>query len=284
MQVDAYPAENSKAETNLLIESGGGPAANAAWLLGYWGVATALAAVVGQDEYGAKALFELEEAGVDCRLIEKRAGYATPLSFITVNRATGSRTIINRKAPAAALQLPPPKLGGLDPQLLLFDGHELAASLAALAAFPDAVTVLDAGSLREGTAALAAKVHYLVCSERFAMQVTGATDVLANQSLCLRRLRALYDNVVVVTLGANGLIYDNGKQQEHLPALPIEAQDTLAAGDIFHGAFAFALLNGMNLRKALQLATVAAGLSVQRPGGRPSVPKLRAVLGGLPHD
>src|ERR1019366_10671525 len=29
--VDGYPAENSKAETELLIESGDGPAANAAW-------------------------------------------------------------------------------------------------------------------------------------------------------------------------------------------------------------------------------------------------------------
>jgi len=179
MQVNAYPAENSKAETSALLESGGGPAANAAWLLGRWGVPTALAAVVGQDDYGDKAVKELAEGGINCRLVEQRAGYATPVSFIIVNRAAGSRTIINRKIPTTGLRLTRQMLAGLDPKLLLFDGHELEASLAALAAFPSATTVLDAGSLREGTSVLAGKVRYLVCSERFAGQITSETDAVA---------------------------------------------------------------------------------------------------------
>jgi sugar/nucleoside kinase (ribokinase family) len=284
MFVDAYPAENSKTETKLLIESGGGPAANAAWLLGHWGVPTAFAAVVGQDDYGGKAVKELEDAGVDCRLVEQRTNQATPLSFIIVNHNTGSRTVVNRKMPGASLRLAHPSLQGFDPQLLLFDGHELDASLAAMEAFPSAVTVLDAGSLREGPAALAPKVRYLICSERFAAQVTGEADVLAHQPNCLQRLRELYSNVVVVTLGANGAIFNDGEQEGHLPALSVEVRDTTAAGDIFHGAFVYALLQRMALREALQLATVAAGLSVQKQGGRPSVPQLKAVLERLPGD
>jgi len=284
MFVDAYPAENSKTETQLLIESGGGPAANAAWLLGHWGVPTAFAAVVGQDDYGGKAVKELVDVGVDCRLVEQRTKHSTPLSFIVVNRNTGSRTVVNRKVPGAGLRLTRSSLQGLDPHLLLFDGHELDASLAAMETFPSAVTVLDAGSLREGTAALAAKVHYLICSERFAAQVTGEADVLAHQADCLRRLRELCGNVVVVTLGANGAIFDTGECQGHLPALPVGAHDTTAAGDIFHGAFAYALLKRLTLQKALQLAIVAAGLSVQRQGGRPSVPQLKTVLERLPDD
>ena len=284
MRVDAYPAENSKAETNLLIESGGGPAANAAWLLSRWDVPTALAAVVGQDDYGSKAVKELASAGVDCHLVEQRAGHATPVSFIVVNRTTGSRTIINRKAAAAGLNLAPQKLHGLDPQLLLFDGHELDASLAAMKAFPSAISVLDAGSLREGSSALAGKVRYLICSERFAAQVTGETDVRAQWQRCIRRLRERYGNLVAITLGSHGSVFDDGEHHEHLPALFVEAQDTTAAGDIFHGAFAFALLNSMGLRRSLQLATLAAGLSVQKPGGRPSAPQLSAVLERLPHD
>jgi sugar/nucleoside kinase (ribokinase family) len=284
MQVDAYPAENSKTETNFLIESGGGPAANAAWLLRRWGMPTALAAVVGQDDYGRKAVKEAGDAGVDCLLVEQRVGHATPVSFIIVHRATGSRTIINRKVPTSGLQLSRQNLLGLDPKLLLFDGHEPDASLAAMEAFPSAVTVLDAGSLREGTSALAAKVGYLVCSERFAAQVTGEADVSGHRLSCVRRLRKLYGNVVVVTLGSNGSVFDDGELDGQLPALAVEAIDTTAAGDIFHGAFAFALLKGMDLRESLQLATVAAGLSVQKPGGRPSAPALSAVMERLPRE
>jgi sulfofructose kinase len=283
MQVNAYPAENSKCETHALLESGGGPAANAAWLLAHWRVPTALAAVVGQDDYGDRAVKELAAGGIDCRLVQQRAGHFTPVSFIIVNRAAGSRTIINRKVSAAGLQLGRETLDGLNPGLLLFDGHELEASLTALAAFPTAITVLDAGSLREGTSVLAGKVRYLVCSERFAGQVTGERDVLGRWQQCLVRLRELYHNVVVITLGSGGSVFDDAKHQRLLPAIPVQARDTTAAGDIFHGAFAFGLLKGMGLAKALELATVAAGLSVQKSGGRPSVPELEDVLKRLTH-
>src|SRR5262249_19257549 len=152
----------------LLIESGGGPAANAAWLLARWGVSTALAGTVGDDEYGCRALSELRAAGVDCCLVQQRSGHATPLSFIISNRATGSRTIINRKTPGTILHLQLEQLAGLHPRLLLLDGHEAEASLQAIKTFPNAITVLDAGSLRDGTQRLSSYVQYLVSSERFA--------------------------------------------------------------------------------------------------------------------
>jgi len=238
--------------------------------------------VVGKDGYGDKALKELAEGGIDCRLVEQRVGYATPVSFIVVSCAAGSRTIINRKVPAPGLQLSNGMLDGLNPGLLLFDGHELEASLPAMTAFPHAITVLDAGSLREGTSVLAGTVRYLVCSERFAGQVAREADVSGRWQQCLSRLRELYRTVIVITLGAGGSVFDDGKHQGRLPALPVQAKDTTAAGDIFHGAFAFGLLKGMGLAKTLELATVAAGLSVERPGGRPSVPALDEVLERLP--
>src|SRR6516165_1303985 len=103
MVVSSFPAENSKAETDTLIESGGGPAANAAWLLARWGVPVAMACLVGDDDYGHRVLDELRKAGVDCRLVQQRAGDVTPVSFIVVNRSTASRTIINRKSAQAQL-------------------------------------------------------------------------------------------------------------------------------------------------------------------------------------
>ncbi len=278
--LDGYPAEDSKAETQWLVESGGGPAANAAWLLARWGAPTALAALVGDDDYGARARRELEQAGVDCRLVEVRPGHATPVSAILINRVNGSRTICNRKLPVR-LALSPDRFSGLNPRLLLFDGHEPEASLAAMQAFPSAIMVLDAGSRREGTQVLAQRADYLVCSQRFAEQAAGKSASRENWRACVRRVRELNGKVAVVTLGQRGLIFDDGSHQEQLPALPVTAVDTTGAGDLFHGAFAYALLQKMDLRDALRLATVTAGLSVQRFGGRPSAPGLPAVLRAL---
>lgn len=282
--VEGYPAENSKVQTELLVESGGGPAANAAWLLARWGAPVALAALLGDDDYGRRSLAELQQAGVDCRLVERRPGYLTPVSAIIVNRANGSRTICNRKRPAASLALARDAFAGLKPRLLLFDGHELDASLAAMQAFPEAITVLDAGSLREGTRQLAPRVDYLVCSQRFAGQVTGEPEVVGRWQTCIRRVRELNGKVAVVTLGEQGLIFDDGHNSGRLAALGVKAIDTTAAGDIFHGAFAYALLRDLDLGGALRLATTAAGLSVQRFGGRPSAPDRAATETAMPHE
>ncbi len=278
MQMDGFPAENSKVQTEALVESGGGPAANAAWLLGRWGVPVAMAGVVGQDDYGQRILEEFQAAGVDCRLLEARPGFSTPVSFILANRANGSRTVINRKMPGAPWALAAAELVPCAPRILLFDGHEMSASLAAMAAFPTALKVLDAGSLREGTRTLASQVDYLVCSERFATQILGGEIGRANWKTEVACLRERNGKTAVITLGERGLVFDDGHHQGWLEALPVRAVDTTAAGDLFHGAFVYGLLQGWELDEVLRLANTAAGLSVQRPGGRPSAPALVEVL------
>ena len=233
--------------------------------------------MVGGDEFGRRAAGELREAGVDCQFLDQRAGHATPVSAILNNRLNGSRTICNRKCLAAGLSLDEEKLRAIHPRLLLFDGHEPAASLTAMKMFPEAVTVLDAGSLREGTDALSKKVDYLICSERFASQVTGKHDVPGHWRACLKQLRGLNGRVAAVTLGAHGVAFDDGHEQACLPTLAVAPVDTTAAGDIFHGAFAYALTKQMALKEALGLANIAAGLSVEKIGGRLSAPSLERV-------
>lgn len=283
--LDRYPQENAKCETHESLESCGGPAANAAWLLSSWGLQTGFAGLVGDDAHGRRIREEFIAVGTDVSLLELRPGHATPLSVILVNVNNGSRTIINRKLKTPGFSLDAAALSMLKPRVLLFDGHELEASLAAMDAFPDAISILDAGSWRQGTAALAGKVHYLAASERFALQATGLPDLQsdASQRQCLADLRRQFPTRTIVTLGERGLVYDEGHGFNALPAYPAEAVDTTAAGDIFHGAFAYAIACGMPLLDALRLSSMTASLSVRAPGGRSSTPALAEVKEGLAH-
>jgi sulfofructose kinase len=283
--VDAFPAENSKCETRDLLEAGGGPAANAAYLLSSWGVRCGFAGLVGDDRYGQRIREEFQSVDTDVSLLELRAGHATPVSLILINKQNGSRTIVNRKLPGGSLQLDAAALTGLSPKMLLFDGHELPASLAALRTFPDAVSILDAGSWRDGTAKLAGEVDYLAASEWFASQASDVADLHseANQRECLRRLRQKYSTIVVVTMGERGLVADDGNGFFHLPAFPAKTVDTTAAGDIFHGAFAYAVNQKMSFKESLRFASLAASLSVRSPGGRLSIPTLANVKEEFAH-
>ena len=89
--------------------------------------------------------------------------------------------------------------------------------------------------------------------------------------------------VAVVTLGERGLVFDDGRQQGRLPALPVKAVDTKRRRRRFPRRLRVCPLRGMELGAALQLATVAAGLSVQNFGGRLSVPELASVLEAMRH-
>jgi sugar/nucleoside kinase (ribokinase family) len=284
--VDQYPQENSKCETEALLEDCGGPASNAAYLLSKWNVTCAFAGLVGDDLYGQRIANAFRLVGTDISMLQLRPGHVTPLSVILVNKRNGSRTIINRTRTDATFQADFHDWDDRFPRVLLFDGHTLEASLSALDAFPDAVSILDAGSWREGTATLASKVDYVAASERFALQATGLKDLQTSEHRrqAMSILRDRFATTVIVTLGENGLIADDGGGFVHLPAFPAETVDSTAAGDIFHGAMAFAICESMPLQECLRFASSAAALSVQVRGGRTSIPTLDRVRQALQHD
>jgi sugar/nucleoside kinase (ribokinase family) len=283
VSVPDFPAEDTKTEAIDLVESGGGPAANAAYLLSKWRVRCAFAGVVGDDSAGSRIAQEFQDIGADITGLVVRKDHSTPVSVIVVNEKTGSRTIVTHKAPTQPLSLV--TLPILAPHVLLFDGHEPKAAFEAMDRFPNAKTVLDAGSNREGMAELASRVDYLVASERFACQIAGlsALNSQADRASAIAALHQVNGRPVVITLGQRGLVHGTASSFEQLPAFPARATDTTAAGDIFHGAFAYGILTGLPWLETLRLASVAAALSIELPGGRPSIPTLARVQEALAH-
>lgn len=84
---------------------------------------------------------------------------------------------------------------------------------------------------------------------------------------------------VVLTLGGDGSLYDDGKQRVRVPAQKVEAVDTTAAGDTFIGYFLAGLAAGDDPKVALEMATCAAAICVTRPGAAPSIPRREEVIG-----
>jgi sulfofructose kinase len=280
LKVDSFPREDTKSLAAERSISGGGPAANAAALLALWGVSVSLAGPVGRDPFGPLIIEELKEYGVDTRGIVEYPEYPTPVSAVLVNGSTGSRSIVNHRSTEDLFELPV-SLSGLDPEVLLFDGHCLAASRAAMARWPEALTVLDAGSLRGATWELVELVDYPVASAAFASAMLG--EDLSGPEQVFRALELLQQrngNCAVITLGEKGGVWALGDRRGGYDALAVKAVDTTAAGDIFHGAFAYGMLQHWDLDHILHFAARAAGLAVTRNGGRASFPALDQVLAG----
>ena len=77
---------------------------------------------------------------------------------------------------------------------------------------------------------------------------------------------------VIITLGSKGAFVVTKTEKVMVPAFKVKAVDTTAAGDIFCGAFAVALVEGKSLKDSLQFASAAAAISVTRMGAQPSAP------------
>lgn len=268
--------ENQKYRIYETMECIGAPATNAACLCAKWGEDTALVSRVGKDLYGEKILETLRDQYVDTRYVKQLAGFQTPVSTIISHVETASRTIFNcpGKLEPCAFALP------LTCDVLLLDGHELEAGLEALERYPDAVSVLDAGTCKEETKLLGALVDHLVCSQDFAYQYTGIKIDKQDPDTVIKtfqKLKTLNKKQIVVTLGEDGLLYEQDKEINHLPAYAVEAIDTTGAGDIFHGAYVYGLAKNWDLKTILKRASYTAALSTTKPGGNLSIPDLEEI-------
>ena len=273
--VEEYPVENTKYRLNENYMCGGGPAGNAAFLLGKWGVETYYAGVVGSDDFGSKIKKEFETAGVNTDYLEVNYEKPTSISFVLINKQNGSRTLFNIAGERPTLK----KYDfTMEPNIILIDGHEYSASMSALNKYPNAISVIDAGRITPELKELCKYCKYIVSSKGFAETMTKTKIDYANPNSLVQvytQLKNMYPKAeIVVTLEDKGCLYAINNEIKIMPGLKVNAADTTGAGDIFHGAFTYGLSKGYDLEKIIRYANITAGLSVTKVGARLSIPSL----------
>lgn len=276
LPIDHFPIENKKTRSQDKVECSGGSACNCAYLLAKWGMDTYFAGVVGDDYYGSKIKNELEEIGINTKYLERDKMVSTTSSYIITNTLTGSRTIITHRPKELKLE---PKDIEEQFDVILLDGYEKEFAEKVIEKNPDAIKIIDAGSLKEATVELAKRMDYVVCSKDFAEDYTNLKvdfNDLSSLVLIYNRLKKDFKNCIVITLEDKGcFVYDNG--YKIVPTLKMKSVDTTGAGDIFHGAFTYAIANGFDMIKTLKYANISGALSVTKIGGQYSIPTLSEV-------
>jgi sugar/nucleoside kinase (ribokinase family) len=275
--VSTFPPHDSKVKMDSMSRMGGGTIATACSLLARWGLRTRYVGRVGEDEAGDFALKSLAEEALDLA-IEVVTGASSHFSVIIVDQATGKRTIIWDRDPRLAYradELPLRKL--LQTRVLLLDTCDSKASLEVLR-HPGAArtfTVLDIDRVTTETEALLSLVRVALPNLSFVKEFTGSSDWRNG----LRKMGEICPGLVGVTLGEEGsaLLWED--QIYEFSGFPVEVVDSTSAGDVFHGAFIFAILNEWSLARCMRFANAAGALTCCRLGARASIPALEEVLG-----
>lgn len=272
--VETFPVENTKNRVHARVECGGGPASNAAYLLGKWGMNTSFMGIVGDDLYGQNIKKEFESVNVDTTYFEMNKGEVTTSSFILANRENGSRTIFTYRP--SDMKMKDVDIN-FNPDIILVDGQEPEISTKIINNNPNAISIIDAGRSRKEVIDLAKLVTYVVCSKEFAEDVTGLKIDYNNWNSITslyEKMEEIFKNNIVVTLESKGCLYKYNNEIKTMPSIQVKAIDSTGAGDIFHGAFTYGIANKFDFEKVLKYANIAGAISVTRIGGRYSIPTI----------
>ncbi|MCA9772914.1 MAG: hypothetical protein KC466_10940 [Myxococcales bacterium] len=246
---------------------GGGPVGTPLVALARWGRRCRYFGTLAGDAPGALMRARLEEAGVDLGAATARPGATTHTALILVHERTGERAIVWRRDPALVLR--PEELKRdivVGARLLYLDGRGGEAdALAARWAFEAGrIVVVDIERVDAWTPAILAHCHVAIGCEGFAERLTGAQDL----GEALAKMRALGPWIVGETLGPRGSVVFDGDRLARTAGFVVPTRDTTGAGDIYHAAWAHALLEGWDLHRSATFANAAAALSTRALGGR----------------
>jgi len=269
------PGETVTGGTFLL--NPGGKGANQAVACARLGGETTFVAKVGDDAFGRETGPRLAKDGIDARLLTDPSA-ASGVALILVDGE--GRNCIS-VAPGANATLSPddlePMRGEIEQAaavvMQLETPIETVAWAAKVAHDAGVTVVLNPAPAAELPADLYSCLDWITPNETEAKLLTGvevtdgATAQAAADVLHGRGVKG-----VVVTLGAQGAFWSAGGAHGVVPACPVKAVDTVAAGDTFNGAFTVALTEGRSVEDAVKFAVKASAIAVTRPGAQSSVP------------
>jgi sugar/nucleoside kinase (ribokinase family) len=221
----------------------------------------------------------LQGTGVDLEYVDLRKNCPNQSAYIIIDRSTGERTILWKHD--ECLRIDP---ASIDEQriagarLLLIDGHDTnavarAAEIARACGIP---VVVDVDTIYHGFERVLPNVDYLVASAEFPKGWTGLADPFD----ALEALQKEYGmKVAAMTLGAHGSLARVAGKFYYAPAYVVNCVDTTGAGDVFHGAFCYAVLQGMAMLETLEFSNAMAALNCTAFGARGGISGLETIRG-----
>ncbi len=275
--VNEIVTENKTMHLSERHECGGGHAGNIAYLMAKWGVETYIASMLGADDAASKIKKDYEMIGVKTEYIETSYDKPTDKSLVIVNTTSKNKTVFELSSNATLKKYS----FGIEPDLIISDGKDLNATVAAFDKYPKALNFLIGTSSNNEVLELGKYARYIVFNRGTAEGFTNMQIDFNNSATLVNiynKLKQKFSKAeIVITLGERGALYALNDQVKILPPVRVGIVDTNGAGDTFGGAFAYSIGRGFDLEKAVTYATIAASLSTTKLTSRLAIPALTEV-------
>jgi sulfofructose kinase len=272
--VPHFPGYGGKAPFHGESYSVGGQVASAMVTCARLGLRAKYIGTIGDDERGRIQLESLRGSDVNISHVQQRRNCPNQSAYIIIDQSTGERTVFWSRPDCLTIspeEITPDQITCA--RLLHIDGHdtpamEHAARIAREHRIP--VTV-DVDTIYAGFDRVLPYVDYLIASSEFPARWTGLDDPFLALETIQRRFGM---KVAAMTLGAHGALALTEGRFIYSPAFVVNCIDTTGAGDVFHGAFCYSVLQQMPIGDALEFSNAMAALNCTAVGARGGIATL----------
>lgn len=266
--VPHFPAYGGKAPFTREFVSVGGQVASAMVTCSRLGLRAKYIGAVGDDERGRIQLESLRASDINIDHLQQRADCANQSAYIIIDQATGERTVFWSRPECLRIspdQISPEQITCA--RLLHIDGHDTSAveHAARIAKDHGIPVTVDVDTIYSGFDRVLPLVDYLIASSEFPGRWTGIEDPFDALDTLQRRFGM---RVAAMTLGAQGSLALMHGVFHYSPAFIVNCVDTTGAGDVFHGAFCYSVLQKMPIAEALEFSNAMAALNCMAMGAR----------------
>jgi len=269
----------------------GGKGANQAVASARSGSKTTFIGKIGIDAFGDQMISQLKSERINIEHIIRDSSELSGVAFILINK-TGENMI--SVAPGANFNLTPDDVKVNNE--VIRNANSLVVQMEIpsvtieeifkMAAQGNCIKILNPAPLKPISHSLLSNVDILIPNEGELLRLHSLLNLKdlkgEKKERIIQASRDISEygvNVIITTLGSMGsLIYDAKKDRiTDIPALKVQAVDTVGAGDCFNGVLASMLNQGENLITSVKYASAAASISVTRKGAQASLPYLNEI-------
>jgi sugar/nucleoside kinase (ribokinase family) len=271
MRVEQFPKPGGKVQASEFLITSGGQSGNAAVAIARLGADTRYTGALGDrnDKVANEIVAALEKEGIDCSAAVRVPDARSSVSTIMID-AEGEKMIATRRDSGLSDASPAePDVLVRDVDAVLVDNRyeNFSRPVCAAAAKRGIPRVVDLDKPTTPDDELLAASTHVISSADALIGTTGVNELPAGLTILGQHLKGF----VAVTDGPKGVYWldrvQGPGQVRHMPAFKVKAIDTLGAGDTFHGAFTFRLVERGDVVEAMRFASAAAAIKCTRFGG-----------------
>ncbi len=281
-EVPQFPVAGETVTADNYEEVAGGKGSNQAVAAARLGAEVAFVGCVGADRHAETGFDLWNREGVDASAVT-RCAEPTGIGIVLVDESGENEIVVvpgaNHELGRAGVERAADTIGACDALLVQLEiGDEAVAAAVEVGADRGLDVILNPAPARELPGAVLERVDYLTPNETEARVLAGyAPDSDVDDAAVSEQLRSLGVGTVVLTLGEDGALVDDGDERTRVPAPDVDPVDTTGAGDAFNGAFAVALAGGESPVAAARFGCGAGATSVTGFDVVPSLPSRAAV-------